>query len=53
LDTRVLLFGLGTLGCNGMVEARWPDGTIVPLSLEALGMNRYVTIHYPDQISVD
>jgi enediyne biosynthesis protein E4 len=53
MDMRTLLFGLGTLGCSYTVEARWPDGTTVPLSAEALGMNRYVTIQYPDQITVD
>lgn len=50
MDTRALLFGLGTLGCDYSVQVRWPDGTIVSLEPQALGMNRYVTVRYPDVI---
>jgi hypothetical protein len=53
MDMRTLLFGLGTLGCSYTAEVRWPDGTTVPLSTETLGINRYVTIQYPDQIAID
>ncbi|MBI5533970.1 MAG: CRTAC1 family protein [Deltaproteobacteria bacterium] len=53
MDGRALLFGLGTLGCSYTIEARWPDGTTVALSPDAVGMNRYVTITYPDKIVVD
>lgn len=52
MDTRVLHFGLGTLGCSYGIEVRWPDGTVVALSEADLGMNRYVTIRYPDAIEI-
>ena len=28
MDTRLLYFGLGDLGCEFDVEVRWPDGTV-------------------------
>ena len=52
MDTRVLHFGLGTLGCEYTIEVRWPDGTVVSLSPDDLGMERYVTIRYPDTVEV-
>jgi hypothetical protein len=52
MDTRVLHFGLGTLGCTYGIEVRWPDGTTVPLSVQDVGMDRYVTIRYPDDIEI-
>jgi len=52
MDTRVLHFGLGILGCSYQIEARWPDGTTVSLDPQAVGMNRYVTLRYPDAIEI-
>lgn len=52
MDTRVLHFGLGTLGCEYTVEVRWPDGTVVSLSADELGMDRHVTVRYPDTVEV-
>ena len=52
MDTRVLHFGLGTLGCGYEIEVRWPDGTLVSLSPDDVGMDRYVTVSYPDQVSL-
>ncbi|HQK20614.1 MAG TPA: ASPIC/UnbV domain-containing protein, partial [Polyangiaceae bacterium] len=52
MDTRVLHFGLGVLGCSYQIEARWPDGTTVSLDPQAVGMNRYVTLRYPDAIEI-
>jgi hypothetical protein len=47
LDTRVLHFGLGDLGCEFTVDIRWPDGTTQSLTPADVGVNRFVTLEYP------
>ena len=51
-DTRVLHFGLGELSCDYEVVVRWPDGTTATFEAEELGENRFVTLSYPDALSV-
>ena len=48
MDTRVLHFGLGNLGCAPRVLVQWPDGTIFQFSGGEFGQNRLVTIEYGD-----
>ena len=52
MDTRTLHFGLGTVGCDYTLEVRWPDGTTVSVPPDEIGMNRYVTIRYPNVVEV-
>ena len=47
LDTRVLHFGLGDLGCEFTVDIRWPDGTTQSLTPADVGVNQFVTLEYP------
>ena len=46
MDTRDLYFGLGDLGCNFMVDVRWPDGTSATFSAKDTEVNKFVTITY-------
>lgn len=51
-DSRALLFGLGSQGCNGGVsqiamEIPWPNGKTQRLEPGTFGLDRYVTIDYP------
>ena len=46
MDTRVLYFGLGDLGCQVDAEVRWPDGTIEHFAAAQTGVDRIATIAY-------
>ncbi|MBA3464378.1 MAG: CRTAC1 family protein [Deltaproteobacteria bacterium] len=46
MDTRVLYFGLGDLGCQLDAEVRWPDGTIEHFTASQTGVDRIATIAY-------
>jgi len=46
MDTRVLYFGLGELGCGFDVEVRWPDGTAESFKPAQTQIDRIATITY-------
>ena len=46
MDTRVLYFGLGDLGCVFDAEVRWPDGTVEHYKPAQTQIDRIATITY-------
>ncbi len=46
MDTRVLYFGIGDLGCAFDAEVRWPDGTIEHYKPAQTRIDRIATITY-------
>ena len=52
-DTRVLHFGLGDRGCDYKMVVRWPDGHEVEFSPSDLSENRYISLSYPDALTVE
>ncbi len=49
MDTRVLWFGLGNLGCPPHIKVTWPDGEVAWFAGHEFGQNTEVTIQYGDQ----
>jgi hypothetical protein len=46
MDTRVLYFGLGDLGCEASIDIRWPDGRVQHVSAADAPVDHISTIHY-------
>ncbi len=46
MDTRVLHFGLGDLGCDFVMRVTWPDGTTVDVPGAAIPRNTHLTMRY-------
>ena len=51
-DTRVLHFGLGDVGCDYVLEVKWPDGTVVTLDRSLVGDDLDLVLRYPDMVEV-
>ena len=52
-DGRALHFGLGETGCNRTLEVIWPDGTVATFGRSEIPDEAWVTITYPDTLTVD
>lgn len=46
MDTRVLHFGLGDLGCDFVMRVTWPDGTSIDVPGASIPRNTYLTMRY-------
>jgi enediyne biosynthesis protein E4 len=51
-DTRILHFGLGSLGCDFTLEVRWPDGKLTTVDGKSLPSNHFLKIDYTSGLSV-
>ena len=52
MDTKVLPFGLGELGCDYMVEVRWPDGTKANFEPGQVYEGQVMKLTYPDTLGL-
>ena len=51
MDTKALLFGLGSLPCDYTLQVRWPDGTEVSFESGSFSEKVYLNLGYPDILS--
>ncbi len=52
MDTRALHFGLGDRGCDYTLNVRWPDGTTASFTPDDFPEESYLTLSYPDSLTV-
>ncbi len=50
MDGRALQFGLGDLGCDFVVEVRWPDGKVATLDAAKIAPRKAFVVRYPDVV---
>ncbi len=49
-DSRWIHIGLGDRDCSATITVRWPNGDVTSLDWSQIGVNRFITIQYPDEI---
>jgi hypothetical protein len=47
------MFGLGQISCDYTVDVRWPDGTKQHFTAAQIPLNHYLTIAYPNTVTVE